>query len=215
MVYLRNEPIATDDLSVSQPKLLGNTNQADDSFGVDHYAFSNLTANNGFHNKVTTPDFVDNPPTGLPPVTTTNPIFYGFTQPQVGSTLPIGSIQFSKGPTANPANPKVPSPVTYLQSINTAITLASNASTNVLDVTGLTNLIALGFAKGTNANTLVATSACYYITWNGTNFTFVLLGNTNNNLFFRNSANIIQLADNSTTSGMTGVFWTLQLLRVQ
>lgn len=55
MVYTRNQPVAGDDLSVSQPILAANTNAADDSFGVDHFPFSNLTSSNGFHQKVTIP----------------------------------------------------------------------------------------------------------------------------------------------------------------
>lgn len=53
--YIRNQPVATDDLSVSAPILAGNTNKADDSFGIDHFQFSDLTVNNGFHKKVTLP----------------------------------------------------------------------------------------------------------------------------------------------------------------
>jgi|GEM_PF-5524280 len=53
--YIRNQPVATDDLSVSAPILSGNTNKADDSFGIDHFQFSDLTTNNGFHKKVTLP----------------------------------------------------------------------------------------------------------------------------------------------------------------
>jgi len=53
--YIRNQPVATDDLSVSAPILANNTNKADDSFGVDHFQFSDQTANNGFHKKVTLP----------------------------------------------------------------------------------------------------------------------------------------------------------------
>lgn len=55
MTYIRNQPVATDDLSVSAPILSANTNKADDSFGIDHYQFSDLTANNGFHKRVTLP----------------------------------------------------------------------------------------------------------------------------------------------------------------
>lgn len=55
MPYLRNQPIATDDLSVSQPILAANTNASDDSFGIDHFKFSDLTTSNGFHRKVTIP----------------------------------------------------------------------------------------------------------------------------------------------------------------
>ncbi len=54
MVYTRNQPVDSDDLQISAPILRANTNQADTSFGTDHYAFSNLIpGENGFHKKVT------------------------------------------------------------------------------------------------------------------------------------------------------------------
>lgn len=40
---------------MSAPILSANTNKADDSFGIDHFQFSDLTVNNGFHKKVTLP----------------------------------------------------------------------------------------------------------------------------------------------------------------
>lgn len=63
MAYLRNEPIATDDLDVSQPKLRDNTNTADNLYGLDHYAFSNLTANAGLHKQSTYPEQLVDPTT--------------------------------------------------------------------------------------------------------------------------------------------------------
>jgi len=52
MVFLPNIPQPTDDQSNSQGQLLGNNQQLDTSFAVDHYAFSDLTANNGKHKAV-------------------------------------------------------------------------------------------------------------------------------------------------------------------
>lgn len=47
MAYTRDEPTDVD-VGVSRPLLAANTNQADDSFGVDHVKFS-VTTNNGYH----------------------------------------------------------------------------------------------------------------------------------------------------------------------
>lgn len=55
MPFNPNIPQPSDLLSDSQGDLLGNMSQLDTSFGVDHFAFSNLTSNNGFHQKVTLP----------------------------------------------------------------------------------------------------------------------------------------------------------------
>ena len=66
MAYTLNEPVATEFLSVSQPKLRNNTNGADTSFGTDHYAFSNLSANNGKHN------IIQSVPVASHPTTTTD-----------------------------------------------------------------------------------------------------------------------------------------------
>lgn len=52
MVYLRNEPVASDFIAVSQPKLQANTNDADTYFAVDHQGFS-AASNQGKHNQVT------------------------------------------------------------------------------------------------------------------------------------------------------------------
>ena len=97
MVYTRNQPIASDDLSVSQPFLAANTNQADDSFGIDHYQFSNLTVNNGFHKQVTLPGNVSAPtPVGgygdIYAVTTsaiTQPYWVRDAQANIYNMLPI------------------------------------------------------------------------------------------------------------------------------
>lgn len=66
MAYVRNQPIAGDDLDISQPKLVTNTNGADDSFGVDHFQFSDTSANNGFHKKVTLAQVAADPAQAFP-----------------------------------------------------------------------------------------------------------------------------------------------------
>jgi|ERR1700754_1236816 len=54
-IYNPNIPQPTDELSDSQGQILQNFNKADSSFGTDHYRFSDLTVNNGFHQRVTFP----------------------------------------------------------------------------------------------------------------------------------------------------------------
>lgn len=49
MAFTRNRPTATEFLSVSQPVLYNNFNSSDDTMGIDHYPFSDTTAQNGQH----------------------------------------------------------------------------------------------------------------------------------------------------------------------
>lgn len=197
-VYVRNQPLSTDDLDVSQPKLATNTNASDDAFGVDHYAFSDTSGNRGFHNKVTQPLIVGS----AHPTTTTAPIIYAM---QDSSNL--GIIQYSRG-----VSDAVPSPLTTLQSSSGAIVLGSGATTNVFDFTGLSR--ASGMVYGFNAATVNGNAdprLVYYVIWDGTNlyvsqivsvFTFIAQA----------SANVLQLKQ---ASGFTfsNVYWTLQFLR--
>ena len=52
MAFLRDYPTASQAISASQPILKENFNASDDSFGTDHFAFSNTTAQNGTHKQV-------------------------------------------------------------------------------------------------------------------------------------------------------------------
>lgn len=204
MTFNPNIPQPTDDLSDSQGDLLTNNGALDTSFGIDHYKFSDPTSSNGFHNKVTTPVFVANPPTGLPPDTSAGfPIFYGFQQ-----TAPIGVIQWSRGPSN-----AVPSPVTILQSTSAAITLANLATSNVLDFTGLTS--AFGMIIASNNSAPLARSAAYVV-WDG-NSSLLFVGALPNglgNLSINTSGNVLRVQNNS-GSPMSNIYWSLQLFRAQ
>lgn len=90
MTYILDEPVASDRLSVSQPKLKGNTNQSNNSFGINHYAFSDGTANNGKHKVIQTPDQVTDPATSA-----NEPVIYAksvFTSPKVLQFSKLGGI---------------------------------------------------------------------------------------------------------------------------
>lgn len=62
MVYNASVPQPTDNLSDSQNDILNNFSSANTSFGINHFAFDNATANNGKHN------FVEMPVRGTAPV---------------------------------------------------------------------------------------------------------------------------------------------------
>jgi hypothetical protein len=198
-IYTRNQPIATDDLDISQPQLFNNTNAADTIFGFEHYAFSDKTADRGLHNTVTTPSYVATPSTGLPPTTTVNPIFYGFQQ-----TTPLGILQFSRGP-----NDAVPTPLTNIQSPTGGITLLAGGSTNLLDFTGINiaNFYIIAFDK-INVNASMFNVSF----WNGTSFIGII--SIGQGFTINSSGNILQIK-NTTAVDFTQVYWTLNFNRIQ
>ncbi len=200
MAYVRNEPVATDDLTVSQPKLATNTNAADDSFGVEHYKFSDTTPNNGFHNKVTTPVFVDSPPTGLPPVTVANPVAFGF-QYSANS----GVLQFSRGP-----NNAVPTPITSLHSTAAALgPLSSGTVTLMHDFTGLNLAYGVVYMVGTNVAPLNVYSA-YMFFWNGSFLSTTLITGT---VFSATAAGtLLNMVNNQIVNT---AYWTIDFARLQ
>lgn len=123
MSYNAAIPQPLDTLDVSQGQLLQNFGQLDSTFAIDHVTYSNLTANKGFHNQVTSP------PQGAPPATGANPILYGYTP--AGNA---GTLQFSRGPSN-----AVSSPLTRLHSGTAGLSLAAGNYLNVFDFTGMGN----------------------------------------------------------------------------
>ncbi len=63
MTFNPNIPQPTDDLSDSQGQILTNFSSCNTSFGVNHYAFSDVTANNGKHKFMQMPQQVAAPVT--------------------------------------------------------------------------------------------------------------------------------------------------------
>lgn len=201
MVYTRNQPISMDDLDISQPFLATNTNAADDSFGIDHYQFSDLTVNNGFHNKVTTPVFVDSPPTGLPPVTVANPVLYGFQ-----NSANVGVLQYTRGP-----NNAVPTPLTSLQAPAAGINLPNGNTSDVLDFNGLPGTLCKLYAASMTAT---PASNEFYVVWNGTTLTSISpVSSSAVRIQAQASGTILQIK-NSSGSNLTSVVWTLEFKRI-
>ncbi len=199
-VYQPNIPTGTVNLDVDYLNLQGNFDQANIVYGTDHYPFDNATPNQGFHNVVTTPPFVDNPPTGLPPVTAANPKFYAF------QAYPaLGVLHFSRGP-----NNAVPCPVTFLNSPSTPIVLNALASTNVLDFTGFSFAMCVLQAMSDTATT-DKTTVSQQIRWSQNNFnTFAA---PTSSLGVTRTGNILQLVNLG--GAPLNVYWTLQIIRIQ
>ncbi len=199
MSYNPSIPQAADDLSVSQGQLLQNFGQLDTLFGIDHYKYSNMTSNQGFHNQVTTPGYVASPPTGLPPPTGATPIFYSFQQ-----SANAGQLQFSRGP-----NNAVPTPLTRLQSPATPTAIGSGATINIFDFTGLTNASFIFEAYDTSSTPSLVLAIGF---WNGANVGAVNLPVVSL-LTAQTSGNFLQLK-NVSGGAFNNVYWTLQFMRI-
>lgn len=111
MTFTPNRPTATEFLQVSQGLINTNFTSSDNTFGIEHYKFSDVTANKGFHNTVTQPLIIG----AAHPTTTTNPIIYAMSS---NGSSPF-TLQFSRG-TSN----AVPTPITNLNSPSTPLTMS-------------------------------------------------------------------------------------------
>lgn len=197
MAYIRNQPVAADDLDVSQPNLVVNTNGSDDSFGVNHYKFSDTTANNGKHNTVQTPIIVG----AVHPTTAANePQFYAMQDYPA-----IGVLQYSRG-----GSDAVPSAVTYLQSPASAIPITSLGTINVLNFTGIASALCVVYIQDVSSS--AQSPVAQVVSWNGSAFTFKVLG-TLGTLQVGSSGNIVIITNAS--GGTVNVKWSVQFLRIQ
>jgi hypothetical protein len=198
-------PQPNDDLSVSQGDLRLNFQSCNTSFGIDHYPFTDLTANDGKHNQVTTPIIT---PNAYPTTAASEPKFFAFAESQVGSTLPLGALQYSRGPSN-----AVPTPITFLQSPVLPITLASNTATNIVDFTGLKDCMFMAYATITNTtNPLTSTqvaSGHYFLPSAVKTIRLVSLTPSG---FIDGGNGILQYKN--TSSGSVDIYWTVQILRI-
>lgn len=205
MTFNPNIPLPTDELSDSQGDILNNFSSSNTSFGIDHYAFSDLTANNGKHKWATTPLA----PGGVHPPTAVNePKLYG-----MQDTANLGVIQYSRG-----GNNAVPSPVTHLQSPSTPIVLGIGATTNVLDFTGISRAFGTVYVSDFGA---IATAVCIGdFRYNGpiVGLKFAILntfsGGGSAPFVVQQSGDILQIL-NSSGLARNDVYWTLVLHRVE
>jgi hypothetical protein len=210
MAFLANIPQPSDTLDFSQPELLSNNSQLNTSFGIDHYPFTDTSANLGFHNQVTTPIIVG---AAHPTTTTTYDRFYA-----MQDTPNLGILQYSRGYDTVSAAPAVPTPVTSLQSPATGIALAAGATLPIFDFTGINTfgLAMLYVVDITNA--LPRAVFMEMVTYcNSTLQAYqipTLPPYPTATLIIGNSANPILRIKNNSANPMS-IMWTLQFLRIQ
>ena len=208
MTFTLNIPGAGDTLVASQQPIQNNFNSSDTTFGLEHYAFSDTSANNGLHNTVTTP-IINNGPPPVHPTTTANPIFYC-----MQDSANVGLLQYSRGP-----NDAAPTPVTNINSGSTPIILASSASTLILDFAGLFQAIGTLYVMNydpasASSNTLTVIE----FMWNGNvpTFKFITRFPTGFIPFTPTVASTTKLRVVNTTIPaitLSNVFWTLKFQR--
>jgi len=196
MVYKANIPQPTDNLDDSQVDLLGNFQQLDTTYGIDHYAFTVSTANLGFHNKITTPLIVGS----AHPATGANPILYA-----MQDSANVGVIQYSRGP-----NNVVPSPITTRQSQAAAISLAPNATADVLDFTGLPRAMAILYAANLTGNGFQQV----YAVWNGAT---LLVTNYLSIVGIEGvvAGAVLRIKNTLPATTLNEIRWTLQMIRLE
>ncbi len=218
--YLLNEPVASDDLSISQPKLAANCNALDTVYGLDHFAFSNASLEQGLHNKVTTPAY-QNPigtASAATPTTTTYPIAYCF-QPLTGAggtpTTNLGLLQYSKptpnNATTNPEGSDVPTPITSIQSSATGVSIGIGATINVFDFAGMAGAMANLYAANYDAATFNFLSV--FVFWTGTVLR-VQVPVVGAGLAPVVNGSILQIQNNSGVA-ITQLRWTLEFERTE
>lgn len=201
MPFLPNIPQPGDELADSQVDLLGNNQQLDTTFGIDHYTFSNLTTNNGKHNLVTTPIVVG---ATHPTTAAAEPKFYAMQE-----TANIGVIQYSRGP-----SDAVPTPVTKLQSPSTGIIVPFGGTTNILDFSGMGVCIATVWFASLPPSPIpvgqYSITNSIIVGWNGTAF---VLPSQSSVLNLVNTGNILQIVN--LNLGQTAiVYWSLEIHRI-
>jgi hypothetical protein len=200
MVFLPNIPQPGDFLDDSQNDLLNNNMQLDASFGVDHYAFSNGTSYNGFHNQITSPLIVG----GVHPTTAVGiPKIYA-----MQDSANAGVLHYSRGP-----NDAVPTPLTTLQSQASPITLNNGSNLTIFNFTGLSRSIAMLYAIDYETINVVYPYIFSLVMWNGT--AIVSKDISASAAFSTVSSGSNLIIQNATGTNMTQLFWTLQFLRMQ
>lgn len=204
-VYQPGIPTGTVQLDLDYLNIQGNFEQANIVYGTDHYPFNNATPNQGFHNVVTTPVFVDNPATGLPPVTTTNPKFYAFQQ-----TANLGVLQYSRGPTN-----AIPTPITCIH--GGPLNVPFNNPRTLFNFTGITRSFFTVYA-GDSANlsdqTVIAVSGF----WNVSGFSFPpqpATGVISSALFLTNAGAVLQISNQNALDATISVYYTIRFNRLQ
>lgn len=191
MTYTPGIPLANDYIDQSQPVLKDNFDALDSVFDVDHYKFSDATANLGKHKTVTTPAESSHVSTAA-----NEPVLYAYQD-----IAALGVLQYSRG-----GSDAVPTPVTSLH--GTIASLGPGATQSILDVNGLSVFYANLYAKGE-----IGTGSVYAALRRAGSLSVAALS-TPGGVRFKNSGTEIQV-ENITLSTINNVEWTIQPVRIE
>lgn len=207
-VYQPGIPTGTVNLDSDYLNIQGNFMQANIVYGTDHYPFDNNTPNQGFHNTVTTPPVVNNPPDGLPPATAAG-ILKLYAYQQYGA---IGPIHYSRG-----QSNAVPTPLTKIYGGPSNVVFGTPFP--IMDFTGialaifnLTMISSSGIGYGPTTNRVLTAM------WNGTAFSFPYQPPTSGAgavfLFPSAAASVLNINNASATVTTPNVYWVLDFVRI-
>lgn len=201
MPFKPNIPQPNDVLSDSQGDLLTNNQDLNTSFSVDHYAFDDVTANNGKHNQLTTPIISG----GTQPTTASDePKFFAF-QPTTTvaspSVLRPSVLQYSRA-----GSDAIASPLTTIQSTVAAIPL-STVATDILDFSGMSPAYGQVSIMATGGQ-----MALWMFTWTGAVLRVLNLGSSgvSSSLQLNVSSNKLTL----TSLVSFSVYYTIEFTRI-
>lgn len=203
-VYQPGIPTGTVNLDVDYLSLQGNFQQLNIVYGTDHYPFDNASPNQGFHNLVTTPLVVNNPPDGLPPATAAGILkFYAFQQ-----YTALGPLQWSRG-----QSNAIPTPLTSLHGGPISIPVLTTVP--IIDLAGITRVMLMISAfndspLATNKNPC-NTFVCFSQGTSNLNNT----GITNQLSAVMNGTVLGLRNNNAIANSGAAVYWTLTFIRIE
>jgi len=207
MTFTPNRPTATEFLQVSQGLINANFTSSDNTFGIEHYKFSDVTANKGFHNTVTQPLIIG----AAHPTTTINPIIYTMSTNGTGPQ----TLQFSRG-----VNDAVPTPITNVHSGTSPLTLPAkvgiiNGSLNIFDFAAISG-ITIAMLYFANIDNIDPANASCIISWNSAGSLIKvtnIVATNNSGIAFNNSGTLL-VAANVSPNVYANVYWTIQFERM-
>ena len=197
MPVIRDEPIATDFLSVSQPKLKTNTNDFDDAIGVDHVAASSASGNAGKHTIIQHVEEASIP--------STTDDLKTFTYEPLSA---LGPLLYNRK-----ENDAIPTPLSCLQSGSAAITIAPSGTSNILDFSGMPYCYGLVFITADFSS--ATRFPLYNFFWDGSaGYTSLITPSVVNLIIAEFSTSTLRLRNPVGSSTYSNLAWTVEFKRI-
>lgn len=195
--FNNNIPQPNDLLSDSQGVLLTNNQALDATFLIDHYTFSDNTANSGKHNTVTTPIITGS---AHPTTSATELKLYA-----MQDLAAIGLLQYSRG-----TSDATPTPITEFQGPLAGSVVLNAANLSLIDLTGITRAVGTVYIGARSTLNVNYVNSCNFFFSNGT-YTLI---NTTSTFFPVSSSGAVLRLTNSLIIGDATVFWSIDFHRI-